>query len=252
MGRKNGSNGKRGIGSELAVFAAIGLFLGIIGPFGTDEAPALRKMLYWLSNLVVGGLIGLVVERLAGERLPNRWPRLLLLSAAMTPLVTLLVLVDARLFLQYSPSLQIYLDLLWQVFVIVLPVMAIRDLVWHRPQPTVERIVVPPLPEAEARFRMRLSARRRMARLIAVEAHDHYVRVHTDAGSELLGLRLADALDDLADAHGYRVHRSWWVAADAIETVQWHRGSGQIHLVGGVKAPISRSGAPVLRTAGWL
>ena len=113
-------------------------------------------------------------------------------------------------------------------------------------------LVVPPLPEAEAVFRRRLSAKRRSARLIAIEAHDHYLRVHTDAGAELITLRFADALDELSRAHGWRVHRSWWVAADAVQEVRWRRGVGEIRLVGDLTAPVSRTHGPVLKAAGWL
>ena len=60
------------------------------------------------------------------------------------------------------------------------------------------------------------------------------------------------ALDELARAHGWRVHRSWWVAADAVEAVRWRRGTGEISLVGGLTAPVSRTLGPVLKAAGWL
>ena len=113
-------------------------------------------------------------------------------------------------------------------------------------------IVAPPLPEAEAAFRRRLSAKRRGARLIAIEAHDHYLRVHTDAGVELITLRLSDAVEELAQAHGWRVHRSWWVAADAIEAVRWRRGGGEIRLPGDLRAPVSRTYSAHLKEAGWF
>jgi DNA-binding LytR/AlgR family response regulator len=126
--------------------------------------------------------------------------------------------------------------------------------VFARRQPVVQpvRIIEPPLPEAEATFRRRLSARRRAARLIAIEAHDHYLRVHTDAGAELVGMRFADALDELAAAHGYRTHRSWWVAADAIQSVRWRRGGGEARLAADLVAPVSRSYASGLKAAGWF
>ena len=95
-------------------------------------------------------------------------------------------------------------------------------------------------------------AKRRTARLIAIEAHDHYLKVHTDAGEELITLRFADALEELARAHGWRVHRSWWVAADAVEAVRWRRGAGEMRLAGGLVAPVSRTYAPVLKEAGWF
>ena len=98
---------------------------------------------------------------------------------------------------------------------------------------------------------MRLSARRRTTRLIALEAEDHYVRVHTDAGSELLTMRFSDALAELALAHGHRLHRSWWAAADAIEGIRWRRSGGEARLSGGLVAPVSRSFAVALKEAGW-
>lgn len=100
-------------------------------------------------------------------------------------------------------------------------------------------------------FRRRLSARRRAARLLAVEAHDHYLLVHTDAGTELVTLRFADALEELALAHGFRTHRSWWIAAEAIESVSWRRGAGEARLAGALAVPISRAHAPNLKAAGW-
>ena len=127
-------------------------------------------------------------------------------------------------------------------------------IVWRRPERIVEerRVVEPPMPEAEAAFRRRLSARRRGARLIAIEAHDHFLKVHTDCGEELVTARFADAKAELAGAHGYQIHRSWWVSAGAIDNVRWQRGSGEARLAGGLTAPVSRSYAPVLREAGWL
>jgi hypothetical protein len=141
-------------------------------------------------------------------------------------------------------------QLAWQVLVVLLLIMALRGLVWRRIVET-RTIVVPPLPEAERAFRLRLSARRRAARLIALEAEDHYVRVHTDAGSELVSMRFSEAVEELAQAYGYRLHRSWWASAEAIETVRWKRGSGEVRLAGGIMAPVSRSYASVLKQAGW-
>jgi DNA-binding LytR/AlgR family response regulator len=136
------------------------------------------------------------------------------------------------------------------VLVIMLLMVTLRALLWRRVVET-RTVVMPPLPEAERQFRLRLSANRRGARLIALEAEDHYVRVHTEAGSELLSMRFSQAMDELAAAHGYRLHRSWWVAADAVESVRWTRGGGEARLAGGLVAPVSRSCAPVLKTAGW-
>jgi len=182
------------------------------------------------------------------------WPRLTVSSLGMTPGVTVLVMLIGRMLLRQPLSLNRFVGLLWQVWVISALVMALRQLTWRPAHTRVQTLVVtaPPLPEAEAAFRRRLSARRRTARLIAIEAHYHYLRVHTDAGAELVTARFSEAMDELAGAHGFRTHRSWWVAADAIETVRWRRGAGEARLAGGVIAPVSRSQADALKAAGWF
>lgn len=244
----------RRIASDVALLVALGLFMGAVGPFGSDQMPGAMRYPYWTACIVGGGVIGIAIDEVVGLRLGAFWRRVGAVSLLMTPLVALYVLlVPGQMY--GTPFEAWHLrDLLWQVLVISALVMSVRALVWRRPRTVVETrvVVAPPLPEAEATFRRRLSARRRAARLIAIEAHDHYLRVHTDAGPDLVTLRFADALAELAGAHGFQVHRSWWVAADAIEAVRWRRGAGEARMAGGLSVPVSRSHAPVLKSAGWF
>lgn len=212
--------------------------------------PAPSRYPYWLAVIVGGGVIGVLIDEAVTRRLPPV-PRVLVASALMTPPVTLLVIAVAFLMLGQIIHRSFILTLVWQVFAISLPLMAVRALLRRPPRVETRTVVEPPLPEAEAAFRRRLSARRRTARLLAIEAHDHYLRVHTDQGAELITLRMADALAELEKAHGYQVHRSWWVAAEAIEAVRWRKGAGEATLAGGLTVPVSRSMAPALRDAGW-
>lgn len=241
----------RRIAIELGLLVAAGLFVGTLGPFGSDGFPLLLKHGYWLTTLFGGGVIGIALDETIGRRIARPWARVLLVTVLMTPLTALFVLGAIRVLLGHWDGFTAMGHLLWQVFAISLPVMAVRALVWRPARIETRTVIEPPLPEAEAAFRRRLSAKRRTARLIAIEAHDHYLRVHTDAGAELLTLRFADAMAELDKAHGYRVHRSWWVAADAIEAVRWRRGTGEATLAGDVIVPVSRSMAPTLREAGW-
>lgn len=239
---------------EIALLTVIGVFLAVIGPYQTGTMSLPTRLVYWTVCIVGGGVIGIAIDVLIPRALRPMWLRVLTISILMTPFVSLLVMMTGAVLATQPTGLAQYIELLWQVFVIALPVMAVRALAWRR-QPVLiqtRTIIEPPLPAAEAGFRRRLSAKRRAARLIAIEAHDHYIRVHTDAGSELLTLRFADALAELTGAHGYRVHRSWWVAGESIEAVQWRRGSGEIRLCGQLVAPVSRRHAATLRVAGWL
>lgn len=241
----------RRIAIELGLLVAAGLVVGSLGPWGSDTYPLPLKYGYWLTTVLGGGVIGIALDETLGRRITPAWRRVLAMSLLMTPLTALYVLGAIRVVLGHWDGFSALGHLLPQVFPIALPIMAVRALVWRPVQVETRTVIEPPLPEAEAAFRRRLSARRRAARLIAVEAHDHYLRVHTDAGPELITLRFADALAELDRAHGYRVHRSWWVAADAIEAVSWRRGAGEATLTGGLTAPVSRSMAGVLKEAGW-
>ncbi|MFK4058472.1 LytTR family DNA-binding domain-containing protein [Brevundimonas sp. NPDC046655] len=241
-------------GVDLAMLIAIGLLMGFLGPFGSDRIPDAYRYIYWMICMVGGGVIGITADELLSRRMASGWQRVAAVSVLMTPAVSLLVLSTEHLLMGGRLDWQGFGRLLWQVWPILLAVMAVRALVWRRSPARVETrtIIAPPLPEAEAAFRRRLSAKRRAARLIAIEAHDHYLKVHTDAGVELVALRFGDALEELGGAHGWRVHRSWWVAADAVEDVRWRRGVGELRLVGGLTAPVSRTYGPVLKEAGWF
>lgn len=239
---------------DLAMLAAIGLLMGFLGPFGSDRLPTVARYIYWMICMVGGGLIGILGDAVWVRFVAGTWKRVALVSLLMTPLVSLLVLCTEHLLFGGRVDLGGFLRLQWQVWPILLAVLVVRTLAWRRSPLRIETrtVVAAPLPEAEAGFRRRLSARRRSARLIAIEAQDHYLMVHTDAGEELITLRFADALDELALAHGWRVHRSWWVSAEAVEGVRWRRGVGELRLAGGLTAPVSRTYAPVLKQAGWF
>jgi DNA-binding LytR/AlgR family response regulator len=83
--------------------------------------------------------------------------------------------------------------------------------------------------------------------LIAIECEDHYLRVHTKLGSDLILCRLADALNELGEADGRRVHRSWWVADDAVVGVDKEGGRSFLRLTNGLRVPVSKTYLPSTR-----
>ena len=235
---------------DLLLLVGVGLIMAELGPYRTVEVPHLLRITYWLIALLACGLAAIAADRFLESRMRGFWARILVVSLVTTPPVTLFIYALNAVMLDLPRRWWLMHQLAWQVLVVLLLLTALRAFAWRRVVET-RTIIEPPLPEAERAFRLRLSARRRTARLIALEAEDHYVRVHTDSGSELLSLRLADAVAELRHAHGYRLHRSWWAAADAIEAVRWKRGGGEARLAGGLVAPVSRGCAAELKRAGW-
>jgi hypothetical protein len=235
---------------DLLLFACAGLVMAVLGPYRTLDVPDLLRTAYWLVAVIGAGLTGILIDAVLGKHIRGFWPRIAIVSLVMTLPVTPFVYTLNAFMLDLPRRPWLLPQLGWQVLVVALLIMTLRALAWRRVVET-RTIVMPPLPEAERAFRLRLSAKRRGARLVAVEAEDHYVRVHTDQGSELVSMRFSEALEELARAHGYRLHRSWWASAEEIEAVQWKRGGGEARLTGGITAPVSRSCATALKEAGW-
>lgn len=88
--------------------------------------------------------------------------------------------------------------------------------------------------------------------VIALQMEDHYVRVHTTLGDTLILLRMADAVADLAQVDGLRVHRSWWAARHAVVAVDRQGRSATLTLTNGLTVPVARDRLPQLRERGWL
>jgi hypothetical protein len=235
---------------DLLLLVSLGLLMTALGPYRTLDVPDLLRTAYWLVAVVGAGLAGIAIDAILGPRIRTFWARIVAVSVVMTLPVTPFAYTLNAVMLDLPRRPWLLPQLAGQVLVICLLIMTLRAFMWRRIVET-RTVVAPPLPDAERAFRLRLSARRRGARLIAIEAEDHYVRAHTDAGSELVSMRFSEAVEELAQAHGYRLHRSWWVSAEAIESVRWRRGTGEARLAGGIVAPISRSCAAALKQAGW-
>ena len=88
--------------------------------------------------------------------------------------------------------------------------------------------------------------------LLALEMEDHYLRIHTMLGSDLVLMRLRDALAELGADRGLQVHRSWWVATGAVASVDRTPGRLVLVLRNGLKVPVSKTFRDQVKEAGWL
>ena len=95
--------------------------------------------------------------------------------------------------------------------------------------------------DARATFLERLPVKYRGAAIWAISSEDHYLRIHTDRGEELILMRLADAMRELSGAGGLQVHRSWWVATDGVADTRREGGKLWLVLKSGKEAPVSRT-----------
>lgn len=77
--------------------------------------------------------------------------------------------------------------------------------------------------------------------IIALEAQEHYTKVHTPLGSALILYRFGDAVKDMTGQGGLQVHRSHWVQTHAIQQVDRSGRTYELTLTTGIKIPVSRS-----------
>lgn len=76
--------------------------------------------------------------------------------------------------------------------------------------------------------------------LIRAEAQEHYVKLVGAEETRMILYRFSDVLRELPDALGMQVHRSHWIAKDAIENVYRKGNSTRIVTRDGSEIPVSR------------
>lgn len=236
--------------AEFAVLALIGAFLSLIGAFDTDQVDAPRRLVYWVVPLVAGGACAGAIEWWLESRpgLARRpWLRAGALVLLMAIPSTAIVLASGVALFGGMLTLRHCLILYPQVVLVCAGLVGIAWLARRR----VERVTLSSEHAPPPLLREKLPPRLARARLLAVQAEDHYLRVHTDAGDALLLMRFTDALQALNTLDGVRTHRSWWVARSAVEEARWSRGRGDLTLVGGLTAPVSRAYAEAVRAVDW-
>lgn len=245
------SKGRDVVRGLIVAFVA-GAFLAFSGAFGSGGTPMGQRLIYWISMLVLGGLWGhvcgaLVTRFIDADARP--WATAAILTAVITGPLTVGVWAATGLFFyQRLLPIAVLVNFLPAVLLIT-AVLSALNVFLGRETPVETHAAAPGA--APARFLERLPPRLRGARLIAVQAEDHYLRLHTDRGSDLILMRLSDALAELEGLEGAQTHRSWWVARDAVAAVARGDGRAALTLDGGAVAPVSRRYAKALREAGW-
>jgi len=245
---------------EILVMVALGLLIGLLGPFGTFGAPPAQRMLAWVIWLLAGYALFRPTNIVAGwlceaTGLPHFAGKLLALVVASVPLTLIVTMMMTHMpfadVLRWRGFWTMYL------YIVVIAVVAsvVMASVFGRgearapvseprpqpapspaPQPTAPTLPLPP----------------GFGPILALKGEDHYVRVIGKGREELVLMRMRDAIERLGERDGLRVHRSWWVAHDAVVAVRRDGRTAIITLTGDHEVPVARDMMPQLRVAGWL
>ena len=258
---------------HLTGFLSTVALLVFLGPFGTWVSLSVSdRLVFWMTAVGVNWLVGLAAFNLTISTFRARkwplWTGMLLagLIAALPGTGTVWMVVTAYLDHRTS-ELSGIVVLYGQVLVLHLLIGPLAFHFIEKPSrqrdagvesspaeavPPVRRTGPAPPAATHAALLDRLPARSR-GDLLHLRMQDHYVEVHTAAGSEMLLLRFRDALREVEDIDGLQVHRSHWVARAAVVGVERQRGGRiALRLVNGAKVPVSRSFAPAVKARGWI
>lgn len=240
------------------VWAVLSLWLTVSGPFGTREAlPAAERALYWTGVVALSILIGRLVRVFAEMALDTRPESLRRLAVAPVIAGVLGPVLWAYTHAFPAALPPTMLQFLAYVFLVALGVQLIRWASAHHVlrfgNLGAHDIPVPAEPaQAEGpRLVTRLDPELRGA-VLRVSARDHYLDVYTDKGCGELLLRFSDALAELDRAQGGQVHRSHWVAWDAVAAAEREGARLFLRLVDGGRVPVSRSFLDVVAARGFL
>ncbi len=252
---------------HIGLFTAAAVLLVVIGPFNTAAELSLPwRAVYWFTVIFGGAAISFLIRRFfhaytaKATGLKFGALRTLQILTASLPISLLVAGVEMWLreqviALEHWPVLLVY------VVAITAAVTSVSSLVEQRRALREQLGVVERVADGASNldalaiqtpFHKRLDPTLRGAEVQMLKSEDHYLKVTTSKGTELIRCSLSSAMDELADLDGKQVHRSFWVAHDAILGVKRHGNAYRLVLRDDVTAPLSRRRYRELSREGWL
>jgi len=257
---------------------AVSAILGLTGPFGTyQELELLPRFAYWLALALITFVAGYLAMRLTlgivfGNAGVQPVRTMVAGIAAGVPVTLVVLLFNHALFGGSVPPAADVAKLFVNCSLIAAAISFLSTLAGRGARvadgaaPVAEpacgntkddRQERSPPSVSSAPQSMRPSLNDRLphairGKLAYLSMQDHYVEVHTDKGSTLVLMRLADAIREAGDITGLRIHRSHWVALDAVTGSRRKDGKLFLRLGESVMLPVSRSHADAVRKAGLI
>jgi hypothetical protein len=227
--------------------AAAAALMMVTGGFGTGAMPAAQRIAFW-ALLMGWSALKWQLWFMATVRTPDDWLRAAAIGGVILSLpIPLEVLLSARAvgvtgampdaFGTWGRAMAIGA-------VILITVLLVTWALGFRPRWSI------PAPQASGLLQR---ARVDPAALTAIQAEDHYCRVHHRGGtSALIHYRFGDALEEVSGIEGAQVHRGAWVAADAVEGAARDGRRWELVLADGQRVPVSATYLPQARARGWI
>lgn len=220
------------------VWAALSVGLAVSGPFGSYHHLSLpERLLFWSALVGLTLTFGLALRVWFAARGLRDLRRGAGLALSVAGLLTLPVWALLRLWLaEAAPTA---FEVAPALFCAGLGLSAFR---LHD---------FPPPAEGQPRLLHRMDPAAR-GDLVSITVRDHYVDIVTSAGPSSLLMRFSDAIEETLGVPGAQVHRSHWVAWDAVTGVEREPGKLFLILTDGSRIPVSRAHRDKLEERGLI
>lgn len=256
------------IAARLGPPLGVGLVLGLLGPFGTfDLLAPMPRVAYWILVVSMNWLLADVavrsVSKWAGDKVPVRWLSVPCIGALIVafPATGIVALANGLSGIGWPDNVPLlFFQVLLLLVAIGVPVCAWEE---ARARGAVDSAAGAadtaqgqdasgsPQPQGGSSLFAARFARPLEGQLICLEMQDHYLIVHSTGGSTMILCRMEDAAREL-NGTGRRVHRSWWVAQDAVAGTEREGQRTFLRLTDDRRVPVGRSFKAELKDAGWL
>ncbi|MCR5875029.1 LytTR family transcriptional regulator [Phenylobacterium sp. J426] len=229
---------------------ALGVFLGFSGPFGSFRSlSAPPRYAFWFGCVATGYGLAIATLQLlrpmaAFARLPKVAAIILVGLVSTLPMMFVVawglqVVLPGR---STAPGQLVSLYFSVAAVQVVIagiatwPFLAPRDAAPAADDPNLDRFFER-VPERLGRD------------LLALEAQDHYLMVHTRRGSALIYMPLSEATQILPRQLGFQAHRRWWVARKEVERLRRDGHQTHLELTGGLTVPVGRTYLAAVRAS---
>lgn len=233
--------------SGLGVCVIAGIILSILAPYGTVRMSFIARLIYWIILCMAGALgagIFIPLATRAGIKL-NRVSEIIGQSITSSLLVTALLVGW-----NYVNASSIDIIEAGKLFFLVWVIGIVITTFIHM----TEKATTPETANKNQRPALfeRLKPDLRNSEIYALMAEDHYVRVYTSKGDDLILMRLTDAIKEVGGIRGLSIHRSWWVAEAGVKKARKTEGKITLELHSGQIAQVSRSNNKAVKESGWI
>ncbi len=233
---------------HIVLWLTLSLVVAVSGPFGShDQLNLLQRLVFWTPLLCLGVLISIGMRTFVHGVLGFVSYRhgSFLATALVCALVSppLFFLIPAA-FNGNALTVSFFVEIVLLVGSVSLGVCALRVLA----EPDLATTPQPPM--SDQRLMQRLAPDLR-GPLLAISVRDHYVEVLTAQGNSSLLMRLGDAMAE-AGVDGAQVHRSHWVAWNAVVAVERDGPKLLLRLTSGAQVPVSKNHRAKLEARGLI